>query len=75
MIDTEITDSQRQRVASDFQQYAGDEPIRFEQIKACFYAFGSELAVLRILNKYRWCKKARAGYIENLQTWFFGLEF
>ena len=39
-----------------------------------FYAFGSELATLRLLKLYRFNKNAEQFYSENLNTFVFKLE-
>jgi hypothetical protein len=45
--------------------------VTVEQINGDFYAFGSELACLRLFYKFRAVEGARAEYSSNLDTWFF----
>jgi hypothetical protein len=58
----------------EFERYS-KEPLSVEEIAGTIYAFGSELACLRLLNVYRDCGDAvKAAYSENQKTWFFRLE-
>jgi hypothetical protein len=58
----------------EFERYA-KEPLSVEEIGGAAYAFGSELACLRLLNVYRHCGDAvKASFSENQKTWFFRLE-
>lgn len=50
------------------------EPLEVEKIKGTVYAFGSELATLRLLKKFRDIKKARADYSTNLKKFYFSLD-
>ena len=53
------------------------ESVRFELISGVLYGFCSELAALRLGNKYAAAiadKTARVGYSENIGSWFFRLE-
>lgn len=63
------------RVEKDWIKIA-KEIVKVEQIGGAMYAFGSELAVLRLFHKYRHTDESRihANYSENLKTWFFRLE-
>ena len=54
-----------ERATQEWQGYAG-EPIRVEEIGGVLYAFGSELACLRLEHKMR-C--GRAKFSTNLNTW------
>jgi len=61
------------RCLKDWAEIAKEE-IRVEQIKGAVYGFASELAVLRLLAKYRNAANARHGFSENLNSWYFSLE-
>lgn len=53
------------------------EKIEVEYIKGAYFAFGSELACLRMLYKYNLGAhnpKVRAGYSIPKQSWYFALE-
>jgi hypothetical protein len=67
-----VTAEQLKRVTKDFMEMAG-EGVEVEEIDGWFYAYGSELACLRLEHKYN-SKKARAEFSKNLNTWFFVLE-
>lgn len=66
----EFTDALRERVAREWGAIAGEQ-ITIEQIGGVIYAFGSELACLRIEHTMR---KGRAVYSENLKTWTYTTE-
>lgn len=51
-----------------------EESLEIEDIKGTFYAFGSELATLRLLKTYRHTDSAAAGYSKNLKKFYFRLE-
>lgn len=74
-----MTQAQKDRMIRLFSDMAG-EHVRVEQIKATMYAFGSELACLRIFAVYNnksgalANKNTRIGYSENLKTWYFSLD-
>ena len=68
-----MTDNQLARIRKDLAGIAG-EPCDVQDISGCIYVFTSELGSLRLLQKYRDCKNARAGYSENRQTFYFSLE-
>jgi hypothetical protein len=59
--------------AKMMNEYAGEEGT-VENIKGTYYYFGSELACLRLVNKYRWCKFAYSGYSETRKSFYFCLE-
>lgn len=62
------------RVKIDFERYA-KESLELKQLGGAIYAFGSELACLRLLQAYSICEdRAKAGFSENLKTWYFRLE-
>jgi hypothetical protein len=64
-----------QRVQAEFSRHAG-ETVRVEDVSGTFYAFGSELATLRLLKVYRNCgDRADAGYSDNMESHYFRLEF
>lgn len=58
------------RATKEWSALAG-EPIKFEAIGGAYYAFGSELAVLRIANRM---KVGQVGYSENMSTWYYSKE-
>lgn len=63
-----------QKAKTEFERYA-KETLAVEEIAGAIYAFGSELACLRLLNAYRYCGDAvKAAYSENQKSWFFRLE-
>jgi hypothetical protein len=64
-----LTTQQLERINKTYQPYAG-EAIEVEQICGSIYIYGSELACLRMYHKAS-NKSARAGYSENLKTWYF----
>ena len=68
-----ITESQLERISKDLNNYAS-EAVKIELINDTVYAYGSELATLRILMKYRTVERARQGYSENLKTHYFSLD-
>jgi hypothetical protein len=68
------TADQMTRLERDWRGYAGDEPIAVEQIGGAVYAFGSELACLRLYHKYTGASNVRAAYSVNRKTWYFSLE-
>jgi len=63
------------RVEKDWVAIA-KEAVTVEQIGGAIYAFGSELAVLRLFHKYRHSdlNSIHANYSENMKTWFFRLD-
>ena len=50
------------------------EEIKVELIKSALYAYGSELAILRLFFQFRNATNTRAAYSQNLRTWYFCLE-
>lgn len=64
------TEAQATRAQKEWSSYAG-EPIRFEAISGAYYAFGSELAVLRLKNKMD-C--GRVGFSQNIGEWYYSIE-
>ena len=71
-----LTESQLARLTKDLSSIA-KEPITVKDIKGAIYAFGSELACLRLFHRYNMvahCPGCWAGYSENMGTWYFSLE-
>lgn len=66
---------QIKRVQRDWTRVA-NEPIEVEAIGGAIYAFGSELACLRLFYHYRYCdmNKIRTQFSKNLQKWYFSLD-
>ena len=64
---------QFKRHVSDWFLIAKEE-ITIELIRDTYYAFGSELATLRLLAHYRYNDLANAGYSQNLTSFYFRLE-
>ena len=63
-----------QKAKTEFEKHA-KETLAVEQIADALYAFGSELACLRLAHAYRYCgDRAVANYSEPRKTWFFRLE-
>lgn len=65
-----ITPAQLARTARDWSNIAG-EPVTVEQISGALYAFGSEVATLRLFRKM---PNKRQGYSENMKTFYFCVE-
>jgi hypothetical protein len=75
----EPTSNQVERTEQDWKQIAGEE-IKYFYMPGTHYAAGSELACLRLLNKYRWSISTkeelywpRVEYSKNLDSWVFML--
>lgn len=68
-----MTENQLARIGKDLAGIAG-EPCDVQDISGCIYVFTSELGSLRLLQKYRECKNARAGFSKNRNTYYFSLE-
>ena len=59
---------------SEFEKHA-KELLEVKQLGGAIYAFGTELACLRLSHAYRNCgDRAASGFSENLKTWYFRLE-
>lgn len=57
-----------------FEQHA-KETLELVQLSGAIYAFGSELAVLRLDKVYReFGDRVDSGFSENLKSWYFRLE-
>ena len=50
------------------------EEVTAQFIDGTLYAFGSELATLRLLREYHNTPRAKQGYSENTKTFYFRLE-
>ena len=68
-----MSDNYLAHFTKEINGIAGEE-CECREIGGAFYMFGSELATLRCLKVYRNCKNARAGWSENLNTFYFSLE-
>ena len=64
------TKSQLIRIEKEYSAIAG-EKVTVEQIGSTMYAFGSELATLRLFRKM---PNMRQGFSENMNTFFFSIE-
>jgi hypothetical protein len=63
-----------QKAKTEFEKYA-KETLTVEEIAGAIYAYGSELACLRLAQVYRYCgDRAAANYSKSRDTWFFRLE-
>jgi hypothetical protein len=63
----EPTESMMARATAEWSQLA-KEPVTMKSIKGFLYAFGSELACLRL---WATMKRGRAAYSTNLGTWYY----
>lgn len=61
------------RAAREWSEIAG-EPVSVEEIKGTLYAYGSELACLRLYRKWTGAKNVTSGYSTNMKTWYFRVE-
>lgn len=61
------------RVTLDWTKVTKEEKIVVENLAGVFYAFGSELACLRLFYVYRGAYSVRCAYSENKGTWYFSL--
>jgi hypothetical protein len=64
------TPAQIARTQAEYSRIAG-EPVTVEQIGGTIYAFGSELATLRLFRKM---PNMRQGYSENMKTFYFSVD-
>lgn len=69
----EMSDQQLEKIKKMWEIKA-KEKLTIENIKGTVYAYGSELATLRLLKEYRGNKKARADYSINQKKFYFSLE-
>jgi hypothetical protein len=74
-MNTQTTKNQLKRLKKEWELITKEE-INFDFIEetGTFYAFGSELASLRLLKEYRNAKGADCGYSKNLKMHFFRLQ-
>jgi len=70
MLDLKPTVSQIERTTQEYSAIA-KEPVTIEFICGTLYAFGSELACLRLGNHMRANNTARVAYSTNLKTWYY----
>jgi len=69
-----MTINQQARTTAEWSEIA-KESMAVEEIGGTIYAYGSELACLRLAYKFRYSgDKAKSAFSDNLQTWFFRLE-
>lgn len=69
----EITKNQFDRTVEMLNKMAGESMhIRFSS--GAFWAFGSELATLKLAKQYKDCDGTSQGYSVNLETHYFMLE-
>jgi hypothetical protein len=62
------------RAKAEFEKHA-KEALEVKELGGAVYAFGSEIACLRLFYVYRNSgKRANAGFSQNLKTWYFSLE-
>ena len=62
------------RAKADFETHA-KETLELKELGGALYAFGSELACLRLFHKYHHSDdRAASGFSENLKSWYFRLE-
>ena len=58
----------------EFEKHS-KEPIELKEFGGAIYAFGSELACLRLDKAYRNCgDRADSGFSKNFKSWYFRLE-
>lgn len=68
------TATQLARIEKEWNVLAG-EKLKVQQTSGAYYAFGSELACLRLFFAYRYsAAKATVAQSQNLNTWYFRLE-
>jgi hypothetical protein len=69
-----LTSERLARLAKEWERIAG-EPLKIERVGDAIYAFGSELACLRLAYQYRYgVASTIAKYSVNRKSWFFRLE-
>lgn len=63
-----------EKVKAEFEKYS-KETLEVKELGGAVYAFGSELACLRLFYAYRKSfDQIDFGFSENLNTWYFRLE-
>jgi hypothetical protein len=65
-----MTEAQLKRTVRDWSEIAG-ELVEVRELGGAIYAYGSELATLRLFRKM---PSKRQGYSENLKTFYFCVE-
>lgn len=65
-----MTDDQLRRIQKDYSRIAG-ENVQIEEIGGVVYAFGSELATLRL---FKAMPNMRQGFATGRGTWYFCLD-
>ena len=67
----EPTQQQLDRLKTDWEKLA-KEPVEIRYVGGTFYAFGSELAMLRLCYAYRYSDKDKVafGFSKNMEAWF-----
>ena len=71
-----FAEAQLPKIKRDLEEVA-KEPLDVEIISGCVYAFGSELACLRLFkayNGYERNQRTEARYSDNRESWYFCLE-
>ena len=69
----DVTANQLKRVTKDWSSIAG-EPVSVEQSGSFLFAYGTELAVLRLSAAFKECKDATHKFSSNLNSWYFSKE-
>jgi hypothetical protein len=71
----EWSEKQLERLKKDWEKVS-KEPLKLLQDGTMIYAFGSELACLRLFHHYRHTGMPKAGsaFSKNLRTWYFRLD-
>lgn len=73
-MNAQITPNQFDRTARMLVDISGEDEGRVEMIGDSFYYFGSELATLRLLKKYRHCDNASQDFSQNYNSYYFSLD-
>jgi len=68
-----MTEKHLKRLSYNWKGIAKEE-VKVELIRSALYAYGSELAILRLFFQFRNATNTRAAYSQNLRTWYFCLE-
>jgi hypothetical protein len=68
-----VTESQVSRIKNEWEKIADESLVieTGETVQCPIYAFGSELAVLRLFHKFSGADGMRIGFSKNMNTWFF----
>jgi hypothetical protein len=71
---TDDTNAKVAKAKAEFEKHAKEE-LNVEDIGGTLYAFGSELATLRLFKAYAGSgERAKQGYSKNVNSFFFRLE-